>query len=55
MSAEPLPAHGFGDASIVLCHVPYVVAMRVQDHVFVGLLKAEEDVHHFDLPLYHDA
>ena len=55
MGTKPLSAHGFRDAAVVLSHIPNVVAMRIQDYVFVGLFKAEEDVHHFDLPLYHNA
>ena len=39
----------------MLGHVAYMIALWVHDHVSVGLLEAEEDVHHLNLALDHDA
>ena len=55
VGAEPLSAHCLRNSPIVFCHVSDMVAVRIQDHVFIGLLKAEEDVHHLNLPLNHYA
>ena len=55
VGTKPLSGHCLRYAPIMFCHVSYMVAVRIQDHVFVGLLKAEEDIHHFNLPLNHDA
>ena len=55
MCAEPLPAHGLCDTSIMLSHIPNVVAMRIEDDISICLFEAQKDVHHLDLSLYHDS
>lgn len=36
-------------------HIADVVSLRIQDHITIGLLEAEKDIHHLDLPLDHNA
>ena len=55
VSSEPLPAHRFPQAAIMLCHISNVFALSVHYHVSVGLLKAKEQIHHLNLPLHDKA
>ena len=52
--AKPLSSQYFAESAIVFRQVPYRFTCRGQDGVAVGLLKAEEDVHHFELPLNYE-
>lgn len=50
--SEGLSRQGISQTVILLCHVTYCLASSIHDDIFICLLKAEENVHHLDLPLY---
>lgn len=55
VGAEPLSAHGFGNASIMFSHVANMVAVRIKNDISVCLFETKENVHHLNLPLHHNA
>lgn len=54
MGTEHLPRHGHADGIVLLCDEADMVPLRIKYDIFIGLLKAEHDVHQLQLPLDHD-
>lgn len=54
VGAEELPSHRLANPSMMLSHVPDMVAMRIEDDVSIGLLHTEEYIHHLKLSLDHE-
>ena len=50
MPSHDLPAHSFAKPSLLFCQEPHVLPLLIDEPVSVRLLKAEEHVHHLDLP-----
>ena len=53
--AEHLSFEHVTHPQILLGHEAYVLPVRVHDHVFVGLLEPEHDIHELQLSRHHDS
>ena len=52
---KKLPLHHAAHTQISLCYVSDVVATRVHDNIFVGLLETQHYVHELQLSGNHNA
>ena len=53
--AEHLSLEHVAHPQVLLGHEAYMLPMRVHDHVFVGLLEPDHDVHELQLSRHHDS
>lgn len=52
MCSERLSTQCLAKPTIVLSHVPDVIAVRVHNNIAIGLLEPEKYIHHLDLSLH---
>lgn len=54
MGSKPLPSHHVPHSQLSLRHVAQMLAPGIHDHVFIRLLEAQHQIHHFHPALDHD-